>query len=180
MNKQNILIIGGSSIASLDFAKTYLNESDANFYGLTSKSINRNGEIKLVHYDQIDQLDDITFDMVCIFASRLPSEGIKINEYMKTNKLILSCLHSIKYNLNYGKVLFISSFAVYGEKETYINEDSKVYTTHPYSKAKIDLENKLTEISNFITVNKILRFIKSLKFPIILIIKCVIYYFFKN
>lgn len=113
------------------------------FYGLTSKPILSNEKIILHPYSQIHELFNISFDLVCIFASRTPSECDTFSEYFNVNKLIINTLSQLKLNLIGAKILFISSFAVYSSDAISIDENSTVYKSHPYPKSKIQLESDL-------------------------------------
>lgn len=146
MYKENILIIGGRSAASKDFAEIYQSRHQANFFGLTSKMVTAdsfNGPIKLFEYRNIDKISNLTFDLVCIFATRLPHEKLELKEFLSVNSKIKAVLETINYGDDAPRVLFISTFSVYSQKSLIISENSKLQLDDFYSKSKALMEQNL-------------------------------------
>ena len=144
--KAKVLIIGGRSAASKDFAEIYKSRHQADFYGLTSKMVTAdsfNGPIKLFEYRNIDKIGSLNFDLVCVFATRLPHEKLELKGFLSVNSKIISVLEKIKYGNDAPRILFISTFSVYPQTSLIISENSKLQLDDFYSKSKALMEQNL-------------------------------------
>ncbi len=147
--KNNYLIVGSSSNIALRYI-SLLGKSENNFYGL-SRKINEDSKKyfnKIVTYENLDQYSDIKFSHILIIASRNPSDGGSLNDFLSVNNLVIESLNSIQYSQNLRpKLTFLSSFSVYDKNASYIDDATLLKPSDNYGESKILLEESLKEIS---------------------------------
>jgi nucleoside-diphosphate-sugar epimerase len=149
-NKINTLIIGASSKLSYDYIKKY-GANKSNFFGVSSKVdlFFSDLDITIYGYSNLYKLVGIHFNEVLILSSRLPSENISLVSYIETNKKIMHVLREVLafQNLN-TKITLISTFSVYSQYETFLDESSSVNLDSDYAFSKLELEKSLIAFAN--------------------------------
>ena len=158
LNEKNYLIFGSSS----NIAKRYISligkERD-NFYGVTSKANKVNSKYfkKIVSYKDIKQYSKIKFSNILIIASRNPTQGGTLNDFIYVNNLILNSLKSINYSEDIKpKFTFLSSFSVYDKSSSYIDDDTILMPSDYYGESKILFEDSLHDLANIYNADRLI------------------------
>lgn len=143
IKKNTVLIIGSSSYSAQSFISKYNQDKEHRIVGLTSKA--KDSKQNLLHdvftYDEIELLSDIQFDLVVVFASRLPSEGVSDAVYFEFNgvlKKIISGFVSMSTN---SRIVYLSTFAVYDSKASKLDEMTQLNPRDAYARAKVEMES---------------------------------------
>ena len=141
--KNTVLIIGSSSYSAQSFISKYNQNNEHRIIGLTSKAkeSSQNLSHDVFTYDEVEMLSDIQFDLVVIFASRLPSEGIGDAEYFEFNEVLKKTISDCVFMSTNSRIVFLSTFAVYDSTASKLDELTELKPRDAYASAKIEMES---------------------------------------
>ena len=166
MNKKiKVLITGGSGYIGSCLA-AYLSGSYSVFT-IDKKQISIFSDNKTIHYvvdlNNKKKLTKILNKIKPKFIIHLAGQSTidmvkRKNLYYKNNILATKNLLSVVKNLKIPNIIFSSTAAVYKEKDSKINEKSKIYSKNMYGKSKIKCEIMIRKMNPKVTKYCILRF----------------------
>ena len=149
----NCLIVGSSSGFSDELIKWYRQfcpDRLIKFWGVSSsKTGSTNKFEKVVSYDDIGDLSDVSFNTVFVLASWPAWKPATKSEHHLVNQKILTALENIRFKEK-SRIVFTSSFSVYGTQLLHIDDTSPTSPETPYAWAKLEMEGQLL---NFCTIN---------------------------
>ena len=154
----NILLIGGGGfigkylhdrLVELNFNVTIIDKKDVNFTSDKSYKVNIN------KFNELEQIDE-EFDLV-IHLAAVHQDNIKpVSRYYETN--VNGTENVIKFceQRRIGKLLFISSQAIFGSAELIKSEDSEPLPDNDYGKSKLMAEKKLLNWNKYSESNLVI------------------------
>ena len=151
LQKENYLIIGCSASVALLFVAQYKEiNKQIKFFGLTSKKITSNSLFYEKVYSYGDKsIEKVEFSRVLIFASRLPSDGGCLSDFLNVNNKILEALnHLTIMNNKKSRITFISSISIFQKNLEYINDSTIPNPQDYYGESKLLMESNLIKYSD--------------------------------
>ncbi|MEO8405917.1 MAG: NAD(P)-dependent oxidoreductase [Chitinophagaceae bacterium] len=123
-------IIGANGFLGRNIAKAHLLQKDEVWAVYHRSSDKVPVGCTLVKESEIDSVKDIAFDFIYI---AIGSHASKQAEFVQQNIFI----NQLLYNLQFRKVIFVSSIAVYGNQENVIELNSPFHAPSIYGQAKL-------------------------------------------
>ena len=144
-NTNNILIVGSNSISAISLAKVY-KKHGFRVYGLGRVKNFQGCEIYNENMLYVESFDKLFFDEVLVIASRTPSDGGDLVDFIEDN---LNILYKAVYEAKgFSKIIFFSSFSVYDQSSSEIHLKTKYDARSSYGLSKLLCENYLKDNSN--------------------------------
>jgi len=142
METNNYLFIGANSDASIFMANHY-KSLGCRVFGIARKNAFFGSDIyeELYSYDQ--QEHSVKFDKIFVTASRTPSNGGELCDFISDNLHIAKT--AIFYKSKYTKIIFFSSFSVYEETASEIKISTSYTTRNIYGISKLVTEKFLQD-----------------------------------
>jgi nucleoside-diphosphate-sugar epimerase len=151
---RNYLFVGASSKIVNYFIRNN-NYKNSKYYGVSTKPdiFIADKDIKVCGYNNINEFEDVSFNMIFVLASRLPWEDANFNQYMHVITQVEILLKALtNTNMEYAKMIFLSSLSVYDSNVMIVDESTPVVEKNNYAISKLEMEkmlSKYSEIMNF-------------------------------
>jgi nucleoside-diphosphate-sugar epimerase len=138
MEKEKILIVGAKAEAAKFIATDYA-KNGFEIYGVSRDLILNNQKYYKKVENYFGNFKEYTFKKVFVLASRLPSQGGELADFLTDNLFLLEWT-----KINCGaveKIIYFSSFSVYDKNETIICNNSKYTKNDYYGTSKLVAES---------------------------------------